>query len=347
MDQVYGPYTKVWQPRAFRQKSSIPQNPASSRYLWSDAYGVCNYLTLHQQTGSQEALEQAKILIDTVHNILGRTRNGLSRLGDSTDEHPLRGGLRIGKEQDEGRGMSEDGQYYHYLTKWLFALNRMSLVSKDPRYNQWAIEMVQSIHFKFCSKDMRRMYWKMSIDLSHPLIPSEGGLDTYDGLTMYMLLQETAKMFHRYNQMTHGQQVVWSKNNLQPEIDHMKHLVDARYQSYTTNDCLDAGEALWLASLYSQLDYARHLKAQASKAVELLWKHGEFQGSVNQRLGFREFGTTIGVQMHNDLMAVWQERVNFLHQFWGSYLQVRDNDITPIMFCSSLIPGVLRAENLK
>lgn len=34
------------------------------------------------------------------------------------------------------------------------------------------------------------MAWKLSIDLSHPLVPSEGKLDPIDGLAIYQLLLE-------------------------------------------------------------------------------------------------------------------------------------------------------------
>lgn len=201
MDNVYGPYTSDWQPVSFEE--------AKSRYLWTDAYGVCNYLTLYKETGQEEFLSQAKILVATVHNILGRTRDGSKRLGNSTDDHPLNGGLRIGKPSGEGSGMSHDGQYYHYLTKWMFALNRMTWITKEPQYNQWAIELVQAVHAQFCTSDKHKMYWKMSIDLSHPLVTSEGGLDTYDGLTMYMLLQDTAKIFDKFDHLSADERKKW------------------------------------------------------------------------------------------------------------------------------------------
>lgn len=48
--------------------------------------------------------------------------------------------MRIGKEDPEGTS-DGDGQYYHYLTKWMVALNRMSLAKGDPKYNKWAIQV--------------------------------------------------------------------------------------------------------------------------------------------------------------------------------------------------------------
>lgn len=123
----------------------------------------------------------------------------------------------------------------------------------------------------------------------------------------------------------------------------MKSLVAARYKRYATHDTLDAGEALWLAHFFPELDYSKHLRNEAGNAVEKLWKHGEFDGPSSSRLAFREFGTTIGVQMHPDLWVKWEPRVEGLHEFWFKHLQSRDNDITPIMYCTSLIPGVFQA----
>ncbi|OQV17347.1 hypothetical protein BV898_08596 [Hypsibius exemplaris] len=337
MTEVYGAYTdKDWQPKPFSH--------SESRYLWTDAYGVCNYLTLFKETGEAQYCTQAKNLISAVHDTLGKTRDGgAARLGNSPPEQPLLGGLRIGKPDEEGPGMSGDGQYFHYLTKWMFALNRMSLAVKEPRYNQWAIEMARAVHWKFCAPDGNRMYWKMSIDLSRPLTTAEGGLDTFDGLTIYMLLQETAKSFvPDFDGLGTREKSQWEQENLKPEIDHMQELVATRISRYTAHDTLDAGEALWLAHFFPEEDYACQLKRRAGQAVEQLWLAGEFIGPPTVRLGFREFGTTIGVQMHPDLWKTWEGRVEKLHELWLEHLQARDNDITPVMYCTSLIPGAVR-----
>uniref|UniRef100_A0A914YXZ2 Alpha-1,2-Mannosidase n=1 Tax=Panagrolaimus superbus TaxID=310955 RepID=A0A914YXZ2_9BILA len=258
MDHVYGKYSSSsWRPKAF--KKSHP------RYLWTDAFGVCNYLTLFQKTKNENFLKQAEILINEVHNILGKTRDGSKRLNNiSTEDHPLNGGLRIGKPDSEGAGMSSDGQYFHYLTKWMFALNRMALISKNEKYNKWGIELVQAIHWKFCSKDKQRMFWKMSIDLSKALVNSEGGLDTFDGLTMYLILQNTQKNFDKFENMNQEQKSDWEEKNLKPEIEHMKLLVAVRYKGYSTNDSLDGGEALWLSHFFPEFDYAKQLKISSS-----------------------------------------------------------------------------------
>ena len=44
------------------------------RYLWTDAYAVCNYLELYRHTNDQIFLQLALKLVDQVHQILGRQR---------------------------------------------------------------------------------------------------------------------------------------------------------------------------------------------------------------------------------------------------------------------------------
>uniref|UniRef100_A0AC34FXI9 Uncharacterized protein n=1 Tax=Panagrolaimus sp. ES5 TaxID=591445 RepID=A0AC34FXI9_9BILA len=48
----------------------------------------------------------------------------------------------------------------------------------------------------------------------------------------------------------------------------MKSLVTVRYKNYSTNDSLDAGEALWLAHFFPEYNYSKELKNQAAYAVE-------------------------------------------------------------------------------
>jgi hypothetical protein len=75
------------------------------RYLWTDAFAVCNFLELFRQTGNEKYRLLASRLVDQVHNTLGRHREDDSRTGwiSGLDEqegkmNPTRGGLRIGKK---------------------------------------------------------------------------------------------------------------------------------------------------------------------------------------------------------------------------------------------------------
>ena len=97
---------------------------------------------------------------------------------------------------DERLEWDRDGQYFHYLTKWMHALSRVSRVTEDSIYNTWAIELAKTAHAGFTyvppSGGQKRMYWKMSIDLIYPLVPSMGLHDPLDGFITYNQLQATA-----------------------------------------------------------------------------------------------------------------------------------------------------------
>jgi len=327
MDEVYGPFdeTKAWTPKPYKE--------GKGRYLWTDAYGVCNFVTLFNLTGQARYLDQADALITEVHNVLGKDRKGRNRLDNATDEDPLKGGLRIGKEDPEGTP-DGDGQYFHYLTKWALALNRMSIARDSQRYNDLAIQLIKAIHPRFVRETGEgrppRMYWKMSIDLSHPHVDSEGNLDPYDGFITYRLLRDRA-----------AQQGDTAAAQLDHEISDMARMVKAKYPRYRSNDPLDLGEALWICHWYPDEEWAATITKRSLESLEGLWKTGSFSGSTRYRLAFREFGTTIGVQVNRRAGEQWKERVKELHEYWDSKLFTRDHDITPVMYCTSLIPGCL------
>ena len=189
-----------------------PANNMPRRYLWTDAFAVCNFLGLYLETGGKEFKDLALQLVDQVHSVLGRHRHDDLRTGwiSGLEEedgrlHPTKRGLRIGKQLKERRPSDpfnerlewdRDGQYYHYLTRWMHALNRVTNVTGDFTYNRWAIELARTAHAKFIyapsSGSQKRMYWKLSIDLSYPLVPSMGLHDPLDGLVTYSQLQATA-----------------------------------------------------------------------------------------------------------------------------------------------------------
>ena len=73
---------------------------------------------------------------------------------------------------DEDEEWDRDEQYFHYLTKWMLALARASAATGDSQYVAWASEMAEGVHgrFTYSRGSSKRMYWKMSIDLSRPLV---------------------------------------------------------------------------------------------------------------------------------------------------------------------------------
>jgi len=66
MQEVYGEYIsgEIWNPKLYTENKG--------RYLWTDSFGVCNFLTLFCETKEERYLLQADSLINSVHNVLGK-----------------------------------------------------------------------------------------------------------------------------------------------------------------------------------------------------------------------------------------------------------------------------------
>ena len=284
----------------------------SRRYLWTDAFAVCNYLELYRQTGEQTFLQLALRLVDQVHQILGQYRKDSARSGwisgldeEQARQHPTQGGLRIGKQLnekqpgepvDESLEWDRDGQYFHYLTKWMHALNRVSQVTSKGIYNQWALELakVASAAFTYVPSTggAKRMVWKMSIDLSRPLVNSMGQHDPLDGLMTYQQLETTAKYFPE----------MLSELSLKKEINEMVAMCVGR--NWSTEDALGIGGLLTDAYKLVQLIDIHNLHETAR--LEALLSNIEYslrafvtQNQLNvpaeYRLAFRELGLAIGL----------------------------------------------------
>src|SRR4051812_25078784 len=58
-------------------------------YLWTDAFGVLNLISLWKTTQDAKYLALSKQLVHSVHETLGRTRDGRSRLPGATDHNPV------------------------------------------------------------------------------------------------------------------------------------------------------------------------------------------------------------------------------------------------------------------
>jgi hypothetical protein len=217
------------------------------------AFGVIDFLTLHGMTSEPHFLTFAHRLIEAVHDVLGRTRDGSQRLPGASEDNPLGGGLRIGKLDEHGP--DGDGQYHHYLTVWMFALNRYSVAAQDPRYNRYAIQCARAIHPKFvvgCGTTYPKIYWKMAMDLSKPLVRSQGNLDPFDGYVVFSLLNE-----HK----------MAGEQGLEHELEDYKRIVDTNWAAYDSSDPLDLGMTLWTVHWKLEEGWARYMKGRAVDAL--------------------------------------------------------------------------------
>lgn len=302
-----------------------PVRPDPRRYLWTDAFAVCNFLEIFRQTDDKTYLNLAFHLVNQVHHTLGKhrkddTRSGwISGLNEGEGElHPTRGGLRIGKllperrkdeRFDERLEWDQDGQYYHYLTKWMHALNRVSQVSENPSYLRWAIELAQAVHSKFTytpsSGGKKRMYWKMSIDLTYPLVPSMGQHDPLDGFITYSELQAAARNFEQLSDF-----------DLSTEINDMADI--CKVQNMVTADSLGIGGLLSDASRTAQLmlrgfPYIHLLETIVDSSLPGL---GSFVAGdsldlpAEYRLAFRELGLSIGLKSAEKLLGLIKEHLD-------------------------------------
>jgi len=289
----------------------FPEGKTPRRYLWTDAFAVCNFLELFRRTGEAQYRDLALLLVEQVHSILGRHRTDDSRegwisgLGETEGaRHPTIGGLRIGKAMNE-RGQGEpiddhlewerDGQYFHYLTKWMHALGRVARVTGEPVYQVWAMELAKTAHARFVRPSpggRKRMVWKMSIDLSRPLVPSTGQHDPLDGLVTCRQLRQAAE-----------RDFEGAGPDLSGEIAEMAQI--CRGMNWATDDPLGIG-----GLLFDACRTARWMPGGSSDGSGLLEDilksslAGLESGAVahsfslpaSYRLAFRELGLSIGMK---------------------------------------------------
>ncbi|MBW2377011.1 MAG: hypothetical protein JRF55_13670 [Deltaproteobacteria bacterium] len=294
----------------FAERTGLTSDLPKRRYLWTDAFAVCNFLGLEQATGEKQYADLALRLVDQVHHVLGSHRADDSRSGwisglseREGEAHPTRGGLRIGKPLPE-RGVSEpvdeqlewrqDGQYFHYLTKWMHALDQMSRWTRQPQFNTWARELAEVAHaaFTYTDRGGRRMVWKMSTDLSRPLVPSMGHHDPLDGFITCTQLR-TAKSTRSSTP---------SGPSLKEEVADFAAMIAG--QDWATADPLGLGGLLADASRVAQLTHlgafagAELLEALLGAALRGLADYArqhDLGYPASRRLAFRELGLAIGL----------------------------------------------------
>ncbi len=313
---------------SFAGGTGLDSDRPQRRYLWTDAFAVCNFLGLARATGEQRFRELALRLVDRVHHTLGRHRNDDPRVGwlsgltgRDVEDHPTRGGLRIGKHLperaadepvDERLEWERDGQYFHYLTKWMHALDQVSRSTGDLRFNRWARELAATAHdaFTYLPRANRtpRMYWKMSIDLTRALVPSMGQHDPLDGYITVMQLQDTTAGL---TQLVDG-----------PDLDSAAHRFAAMAEAteWASPDPLGIGGLLFDAYRVAQLTrrggpvderLLERLLASASAGLRYYAATGQLEAGAEHRLAFRELGLAIGLRAVNRMWQAGTERDAF------------------------------------
>jgi hypothetical protein len=291
---------------AFAERTGLEPPGPPRRYLWTDAFAVGNFLGLARATGEERHRGLALRLVDQVHHVLGRHRPDDRRTGwlaggaDSDGEaHPTRAGLRIGKKLPE-RGDDEpfdddlewerDGQYFHYLTRWAHALVQTTRATGEGVHAARARELMEAAHRAFVwapPGGARRMYWKMSVDLSRPLVPSMGQHDALDGFVACLACQASPAAAKDFAGMID----VGSLASADP-LGIGGLLTDAYFLHRLAGEGARVDGALVDDLLEGAL---------AGLAVYL--RRGGLRGPAAHRLAFREAGLAIGLQAAARLRA--------------------------------------------
>jgi hypothetical protein len=276
--------------------------PNGLRYLWTDAFGVVLLVSLYRALGEERWLDEAERLVADVERVLGRPR-----------------GLRIGEAADR------DGQYFHYLAMWLFALSRLG--DLKPEYRERGIAVAKGIHAAFVVPG-HGVWWKMAEDLSGPDPGCGfGALDAYDGYVAYRSLDPEA---------------------LAPEAADMERLIERSCRDLVVTQDLGLGMMLWLAHFHPDAAWARVQRERSLAMLDRMWidPPGYFcrEPTLPEvKYGFTNYGVSLGLQA----VGARPERVDRLNRFFATHRSGDEYDtdaITHVMACTSHLPGAFIAE---
>jgi hypothetical protein len=273
--------------------------PNGLRYLWTDAFGLVLLVSLYRNLHEERYLDDAEALVRDVDRVLGRRR-----------------GIRIGEAPDR------DGQYFHYLAMWLYALS--SLSEHIPQYRSRAIALARDVHRAFVLP-RKGVIWKMKEDLSGPYPGfGYGALDAFNGYVVYRIVGEQA---------------------LASEIMEMHELVERDCQRLQIEQDLGLGMMLWLSHFFPQEDWAKIQGDRSLAVLGRMWVDppGYFCRAPHLRqimFAFTNYGVSLGLQA----VGRTPDRITRLNQYFDDYRSGDHYDsdaITHVMACTSHFPGAL------
>jgi hypothetical protein len=177
----------------------------------------------------------------------------------------------------------------------MHALDQTARWAHRPHYNQWAQELAISayrgFHHVLPGSGLSLLYWKMSIDLSRPLVTSMGQHDPLDGYLVCAQLRTSAAALG-----------LAEHADLQAAQSGLAAMT--RSDAWTTSDPLglggllsDACRAHQLAQANSSLlpDLVPELLRAAIVGLATSERRGDFARPALERLAFRELGLAIGL----------------------------------------------------
>lgn len=265
-----------------------------------------------------------------VHAVLGRTRQG-EPLG-SPPAAPLAGGLRIGKAADFGPDC--DGQYWHYLTRWLFALRQLALALPPPPPPSdcggggdagaggpgpgldalgLALQLAEAVQPRFVHAagdpggGSPHIFWKMDVRLSRPLVPSQAraaaqGDDRKGRASLNRPPSRQGNLdafdgWVTYRLLAETAAARGRPGALAGPVAALEACALHQLRTrgpFRSDDPLDLGESLACASWYPGEAWAAAMTSSAFASLERLHAAGRFDAAPSRRLAFRELGVCIG-----------------------------------------------------
>jgi hypothetical protein len=272
--------------------------PNGMRYLWTDAFGVVLLVSLYAALGERRYLDEAESVVADVDRVLGRVR-----------------GIRIGEAPDR------DGQYFHYIAMWLFALGVLGRHIAD--YRRKGVALVREIHDAFVVPGVG-VIWKMNEGLTAPY-PGYGfgALDAFDGYVAYRLLDEDA---------------------LAHQIAEMHSLIELSASELVITQDLGIGMMLWMTQFFPDEGWAATQRVRCLAILDRMWVGAGYfsrePGMPDVKFAFTNYGVSVGLQAVGAMPA----RVNALNAYFETYRSGDRYDrdaITHVMACSSHFPGYL------
>lgn len=272
--------------------------PNGLRYLWTDAYGVILLVSLFDKLNKKSYLNQAEGVVASVDQVLGRSR-----------------GIRIGEAPDR------DGQYFHYLTMWLHALEVLGRYI--PEYRREGVDLVRQIHEPFLVRG-QGVIWKMQEDLSAPYPGfGFGALDAFGGYVAYNMLD---------------------RGLLVSEISDMRALIDESAAHLEITQDLGLGMMLWMCHFFPEERWAMQQRQRSLNMLDRMWiANGYYCREpllAQTKFAFTNYGISIGLQA----VAERSDHVQQIHKFFERYRSGDEYDnaaITHVMACSAHFPGKL------
>lgn len=265
------------------RKRIWPHAPKYARYLWTDAFGVSLLASLAVATQRRAYLDQAGELVSDVQRVLGRPR-----------------GIRIGEAPDR------DGQYAHYLARWMMSLAHLGAATDsllgDGSGAVWrsaGVSLAKQVHAPFVVRGVG-IWWKMREDLEgpHPDGYGMGALDAFDLFAAYRALDPTGIA-------------------LGAEADDVYDIM-VRHGAPAMDQDLALGMALVIGAPHSGTPWADSLIKRGLAGLTKLWRGDHFARSTREpgfTLAFGNAGAAIGLQAVGAWPARTRAMLHFLETF--------------------------------